>query len=303
MKNKIFECLPENICKMVESVYCERMEEVRLRCGKPLSVFMDGACFMVGENGFVSSEKNAYIVTKSDVDRSFSAVTDGSFYAYENEIKNGYVTIDGGNRVGLGGRGAEDENKNICIREIFSLNFRFARQIKGCGAEAAEFIRNGKKIYNTVIVSPPGCGKTTLLREIAKIISNFGIKVCVIDERDEICAASGENSYDVGINTDVYTGFSKKDAVNMAIRCLSPQVIIADELGENEDFEAVCRAAMSGVASICSIHATCFADLAQKHEKIQKCFDRFIILGYDKKIKQKALAGELDWRKLQLSHL
>lgn len=295
MESAILKYLPKDICNMVKNIYCERIEELRMRRGKPLCIFMDGECFIIGENGIATTLDEAYTVTEKDIEYTLLNITDGSFYTYENEIKNGYVTIDGGNRVGLAGRAVEDENGNMCIREIFSLNFRFARQIKSCGAEAVQFIKEGKKIYNTIVVSPPGCGKTTLLREIARIISNSGFKVCVVDERNEICAMQSEKTYDVGINTDVYSGFSKKEGISMAIRCLSPQIIIADELGRKEDFDAVCFASNSGVASVCSIHAKNFDDIVKKHgkEKITNCFERFIVLGEDKKIKSMITAGEI----------
>lgn len=294
-EHSIIEYMPKDISDILKEICLKKFEEIRMRKGLPLVAVIEGECFMLGKNGIVSDANSAYIVTDDDIDYSVLSITNGSVYTYENEIKNGFVTVCGGNRVGIGGRGVKNDDGQMTVRDICSLNFRFARQIKSCAEEAVRFIRCGKRICSTIIVSPPGCGKTTLLREIARKISNAGFKVCIADERNEICAMqNGKTGYDVGINTDVYTNFSKKDAISMAIRCLSPQIIIADELGYKEDFEAVCEAAVSGVSCVCSIHAKSFEDLEKKEnaKKIMQCFEKYIILGENKRIKSFGAVGD-----------
>lgn len=283
----LLEYMPENVRKIVDRVYNGQIEEVRIRLDMPLCICVGGESFMLGESGFVSKSEESYYPTKEDIETGLSKITEASYYSFENEIKNGFVTIYGGHRIGIGGRGVVTNGEIVSICDVSSLNFRFARQILNCADDAVCEIKDGKNINNTLIVSPPCYGKTTLLREVMRKLSNLGFKVCAIDERGELCAmAGGVPYYDIGINTDVYCGLEKAVATRMAIRSLSPQVVIMDELGTAEDIECVKYASTCGVGVIATMHGKCMEDLKEKFfgKSIFGYFQKIIYLGKNKRI-------------------
>lgn len=295
-ENDVLCCMPPQIAMKVKKAGSGKIEEIRLRLGMPLAVVISGESFMLGDDGIISDLKKAYCVTKEDIDCCVLNITKGSYYSFEDEIKNGFVTIGGGHRVGIGGRGVTYDGRLENISEISSLSFRIARQIKSCGDEAVGFIRKMTGLSSALVISPPGCGKTTLLREIARKLSNSGIRVTVIDERYELCAASeGKSFYDIGTSTDIYSGIKKAEAIPMAVRCLSPQVIICDELGTAEDFESVFYASSCGVAAIASVHGADLGDIVKKigKDRLLACFEKFIVLDSGKRIKQMGRTEEI----------
>ncbi len=286
-EKELLKYMPKKVNEIILKAYTKRIEEVRLRVGLPLCIYMDGESFIAGESGVVASKREGYIVTKEDISESLLKITKSSYYSFENEIKNGFVTLDGGHRIGIGGRGVMTGGEVVSICDVSSLNFRFARQIFSCAEDAIRIIKNGKSISNTLIISPPGCGKTTMLREIMRRLSDIGFKVCALDERNELCAMrGGEAGYDIGINTDVYCGLPKTIATAMAIRCLAPQILIMDELGTSEDLENIRYAASCGVSVVATMHGKSIADVKRKFkdEEILNCFECYIYLGENKKI-------------------
>ncbi len=284
-KDGIYLYMPQRIRQALEKINSESLEEIRLRKSLPLGIVLGGESFFIGESGIVKSADEAYIVTEEDISYSLMCITKGSYYSFEDEIKNGFVTIQGGHRVGLAGRGVTENGKIVSISEVSSLNFRVSRQIKNSADEAIRIIKSGNDIKSTLIISPPGLGKTTMLREIARLISDFGFKVSVIDERCEICAlSSGAPSFDIGKNTDVYSLIPKDKAIPMAVRCLSPHVIITDELGKKEDYDAVSYASCSGVSVIASIHGKDIDDVKKKNPCIFDVFEKYIVIGENKRI-------------------
>lgn len=284
-KESIYLCMSERINNALRKINSEALEEIRLRRSLPLGIVLGGESFFIGKSGIVKSADEAYTVTEEDISYSLLCITKGSYYSFEDEIKNGFVTIQGGHRVGVCGRGVIENGKIISISEVSSLNFRVSRQIKNSADEAIRIIKSGNDISSTLIISPPGMGKTTMLREIARLISDFGFKVSVIDERCEICAlSSGEPGFDIGKNTDVYSLIPKDKAIPMAVRCLSPHVIITDELGKKEDYDAVSYASYSGVSVIASIHGKDIDDAKKKKTDISDVFKKYIVIGENKKI-------------------
>lgn len=201
-------------------------------------------------------------------------IFDYSQYAYSEEIKHGYVTTEEGNRIGFGGE-IILENKNIrTVKNISFLCIRIQHEIKGCAEKIIQYIRNGYSIYNTLILSPPGGGKTTLLRDTIRILSNLNMQVCIIDERSEIAACyNGIPKNDIGIMTDVIDSCPKAAGIDMAIRSLSPSIIAVDELGGNEDTEAVVNAIYSGVKVIATMHGD---SINNRCKNI--LFERYILL-------------------------
>lgn len=229
------------------------LEEIRIRSNGTIAL-------KFSQNQEILREKIVY----EDILQSLQIMCDNSIYTYQNEICNGYITVKGGHRVGITGNCVIEDGKVINIKYISSLNFRIARQIIGCSNKALEYILKLKEntIYNTLIVSPPGVGKTTILRDLIRNISNGiepinfkGINVGLVDERGEIAALyKGIPQNDIGIRTDILENIPKPKGIKMLIRSMAPQVIAADEIGTKQDVEAIKEAVYSGVKGIFTAH-------------------------------------------------
>ena len=185
-----------------------------------------------------------------------------SYYDYEDDLASGFVTIEGGHRIGICGRTVIRDGEPAMMKEISSLNIRFAREIPGCSRKVMPEILQAKKICNTLIISPPGCGKTTLLRDIARVLSENGIQTAVCDDRSEIAGMyQGKSGFQLGPCCDVLDGCDKAWGIPMLIRSMAPQVIITDEIGKSSDVPAVMQCMASGVSLITSIHGSSFQDV------------------------------------------
>ena len=212
-----------------------------------------------------------YVTISNDILETLQRICDNSIYTYQNQICNGFITVKGGHRVGISGEVVIKDGQVINISYIYSLNFRIARQVPGCSNTALPYILNVKEntVYNTIILSPPGRGKTTLLRDIVRSISNGiekvgfrGIHVGVVDERGEIAAMyKGTPQNDVGKRTDILDNISKDKGLKMLIRAMCPQVVVADEIGTKEDVEAIKYAVTSGVKGIFTAHGANLNDV------------------------------------------
>lgn len=242
-------------------------EEIRLRAERPLSLFGRGRLHFVTGSGTIKRDPaESLTVTRGMVATVFKSLCENSVYAYTDEIRRGFVTIRGGHRAGFTGRAIIGRDGRIeSFRDISSINIRIAREIIGSAAPFISGIVQGGIIRSALVISAPGMGKTTWLRDAARLISNMGIKVGIADDRGEIAAMfKGVPSNDVGVNTDVIEYAPKGDGIEILLRTMSPQVIITDELVSEREVQAVCRAKGSGAAIVASVHGTSFDDLSRR---------------------------------------
>ena len=264
-----------------ESVLKEAVE-IRLRVNSPVLIKTSKRDLFLDEN---------IIVSKKDIDDIVGNFTKNSIHAFENEIIKGYITIEGGHRVGICGDCIYDKDEFKGFKNIASLNIRIAREFPGCSEKVLKYlITPDKNIYNTLIIGPPLSGKTTLIRDIAKNLSDGfknpyfeGCDITLIDERGEISAAyNGVSSMNIGKRTDVLSYCRKSDGFFMSIRAMSPKVIISDELGTVNDFEIVQYALKSGVKIIATAHGFSLDDVKRnlylKNIIENNFFDRAFIL-------------------------
>lgn len=228
-----------------------RAEEIRFRSGQMILV-------KCGE----LQKKLNYNITQQDLQQILNNLIQYSYYAFEEDLSRGFVTIEGGHRVGICGRTVVNEGIPVMMKEISSLNIRFAKAITGCSRKVIPEILRGSKVSNTLIISPPGCGKTTLLRDIARELSMSGIQTAICDERSEIAGMYlGKPGFELGPCCDILDGCDKAWGIPILIRSMSPQVIITDEIGKPSDIPAVMQCMASGVSLVTSVHGTSFDDI------------------------------------------
>ena len=300
------------------------LEEVRVRIGQPLFLYTGQKELVLVQTGeqaaFLQecSERNvyekAYRITEQDLLEMQNYISNYSLYAWQEELKNGFVTVEGGHRIGLCG-GTTNQNGRIRgISYLTFFNIRVAHEKIGCANAILPFIcvkqSDGylltekrsfrREIYNTLLISPPGAGKTTLLRDCIRslsygetLIQDFknqrrdggwsGMKIGLVDERSEIAACyHGIPQNDIGPRTDVLDGCNKSEGIQMLLRTMAPEVIAVDELGTEEDFKAVEQAAYSGCKVIGTVHVGNIQELQEKPTLKKWCekelFERFVFI-------------------------
>ncbi len=274
--SEILGYLPRHIRKLMYFIDFSELEEIRLRQGLPVILqYRDGVFYLSDKGHPVLVGENLYLTSGEDIKEALELVSKSSIYAYQEDLARGFITLPGGNRVGISGTAISSGNKISGIKDITSLNYRIAHEVIGCGDNLMDFIMDTHRVKNTLIISPPECGKTTLLRDIIRNISMRKIKVSVVDERGEIASVHGGFSgYDLGYFSDILTEADKSQGMLMMLRSMSPQVIATDELGTDNDIEAVRKIVCSGVSVIATIHGFDEQGL-RKNKNIARLLDFF----------------------------
>ena len=261
-------------------------EEIRIRAGKGMKIKRRNKEVYLDEKGNITDKEHAFVPEREELQQTALFLSGYSPFAYKEFISSGFITICGGHRVGISGHAVIKDGKVEMVRDVSSFNIRIARSVKDCGKSLMKYI-DGNKIKNTVIVSPPGCGKTTVLRDLARIISDGGKNVSVVDERGEIAAVyKGNAQNDVGHNTDVLDGFSKAEGMIIALRSLGPDVIVCDEVGSESDIDAIKTISLCGVSMICTVHGNCIEDVRKRLKEAAEEFEVFVLLKKDKGVRK-----------------
>jgi len=261
------------------------IQEIRLRINCPATITMDKTYFLKNGGEFSRSALDAIYVNQDMLKSTADKMCQNSIYSVQNELKHGFLTLVGGHRAGVCGKTIVENGKIIHLSEISSINLRIAHEIKGAANKVIAYITEGG-VSNTLIISPPSCGKTTLLRDIARQLASeeFMLRVGIVDERSEIAAVfKGEAQNDIGFLSDVYDGCPKAEGMLMLLRAMAPDVIITDEIGSEKDEMAIFSLINAGVRVICTAHGYDKEDLVRR-EGIGKLiknniFEKIIVLS------------------------
>ncbi len=240
--------------------------EIRLRAGKPILLFGKYGYLFLKKNGDTSTvaDENCYIGNPEIISDTFNRLCCYSVYSHIESIVNGYITFQGGHRAGITGTAVVNHKGEITsVRDISSVNIRIARQIKGAADGIIKII--GYEADSVIIAGPPSSGKTTVLRDYIRQLSDRMNKICLIDERQEIACMSGiVCQHDVGINTDVLNNYPKDKGIMIALKTMSPDIIALDEIGDKDEIKGIVKGVNSGVRFVATVHASDYNDLLKR---------------------------------------
>ena len=270
----------------------EKVEEIRLRCGRPVEIALHEGELWLGERGeLLADPTEAPPLSPVALTGCLELITKSSLYALEEELRGGYITVEGGHRVGLVGRAIMRDGKIYSLREIGGLNVRIAREIQGAADSLLPQLYDKRRdwLYRTLIISPPRCGKTTILRDLVRQVSDGtaqirGRRVGLVDERSELAGTfRGFPQRYVGLRTDVLDACPIAQGIMLLLRSMSPEVICVDEIGRPEDAVALGEALNAGVGVLATAHAGSMAELRERpilRDLVEaRVFQRFVLLS------------------------
>lgn len=263
-QDEIIRIFPERLQKLLMAYIrdWDQLQEIHIRCFSQLILRINGEK--------VEMKEPAWQVSRQDFREIMDHISNYSFYALEEEIRNGFLTIPGGHRIGLCGRVVYENGRIRTMRNICFLNLRVAHEIKGCADRVLPLLYEKDRFLSTLIVSPPGFGKTTMLRDLIRRLADGSEekearRVAVIDERSEIGACyQGIPQNDLGMHCDVLDGCRKSEGIYRVLRSMAPEIIAVDEIGGKMDFEALEVALTSGCGLLATIHGSSYEQLLEK---------------------------------------
>jgi stage III sporulation protein AA len=276
---QIYNILPTQVKERLPCArWCELMpEEIRFRIHAPVLISAKGNEYFIkaspaaGEDSLTNDDTGQLLCADSAMlSTLLESVCEGSLYAYQDEIRQGFLTYQGGHRIGVCGKAVVEENKIKGLSYITYCNIRIAQEQKDCAKQIVPMLFEQGKFLSTLIFSAPGAGKTTFLRDCIRLLSNKtfrfgGLKIAVVDERGEIAACyEGIPQKEVGIRTDVLDGGKKSEGMMYLLRSMSPQVMAVDELGKEEDYQALEEVLVSGCRFLATVHADNVEELVRK---------------------------------------
>jgi stage III sporulation protein AA len=289
---QLLSIFPPQLRGLLGALPWERVEEIRLRGGRPVEIVLHDGDYWLGQRGeLITQAQLAEPLSPVALTGCLELVTKSSLYALEEELRGGYVTVEGGHRVGLVGRAIVRDGKVRSMREIGGLNVRVAREVVGASSVLLPQLYNAEAdwYYRTLIISPPRAGKTTILRDLVRQVSDGwegvgGRRVGLVDERSELAGTfRGVPQKDVGVRTDVLDACPKAEGIMMLLRSMSPQIIAVDEIGRPEDAHALSEALNGGVGVFATAHAASLEELEERpilRDLVEaKVFQRFVLLS------------------------
>ena len=296
----VLDCFGEKLKFLLQKEDWEGINEIRVRTGRAVILKKGAEEFFIDPGGLRTKDiASAYRADRADVEEMVNMISCYSLYAFSNQLKEGFITVPGGHRAGLAGSAVTDGREIGTIKNISSAALRIASQRKGC---ASGLVKNifSDGLKSVLIVSPVCGGKTTMLRDVLRILSDGGYTVGLSDERGEIAACyMGEPQLDIGERTDVLDCCPKAEGLEMLIRAMSPDIAAADEIGSAADIAAIERAALSGAKVICTAHGENMEAIKKKFGN-SDIFERYVFLeGRTSPGKIKEIydgGGELLWR-------
>ncbi|MBA4544528.1 stage III sporulation protein AA [Thermoactinomyces daqus] len=292
----VLRILPLALRELIQSLprtILESLEEIRIRQDRPLEIITSEQSWFVNHLAQLThAPRGSFLPGKEDCLKILNLISNHSLYAMDEELRKGFVTIEGGHRVGLVGRVVMEQGKVKLLRDVTGFNVRIARQIKGVGESLIPFVFPHGRAENVLIVSPPQCGKTTLIRDLARLASLGGDhhrshKVGIVDERSEIAGSvGGVPQHDLGPRTDVLDACPKAEGMMMMIRSMSPDILVVDEIGSKEDSQAVHEAVYAGIRLFVTIHGQSVDEIRRRpilsELMEEEVFSRVIVLSRSK---------------------